>query len=66
MNIFTNLLSLHGYVDPHQLDDDRDERYAPELGNRAASRQFFGSLGHACAREADTGREQSRAVQGCT
>mgnify|MGYP003584035253 FL=1 len=64
MNIFTNLLSLHGYVDPHQLDDEREERYAPELGNAAASRKFFGSLGHACAQ--DEQRDAARpAIQGC-
>ena len=46
MNIFTNLLSLHGYVaDPHLFDDDHSPRYASELGNGAASKRFFGSFG---------------------
>ena len=67
MNIFTNLLLLHGHItDPHLFDDDRSERYASELGNRAASQKFFGSLGHGRDERSDAAAANTRpAIEGC-
>lgn len=67
MNIFTNLLSLHGYVtDPH-LFDEAQPHYSQGYGNRVASEQFFAPLGHAHPDKATSAasRDCDAAVGGC-
>lgn len=46
MNIYKNLLFLHGHVlDPRIVEDRPDESYAEGYGNRVASARFFPLLG---------------------
>lgn len=68
MNIFKGLLFLHGHVNPASIDDFIDaqprHRYgagtaaqeiAPALGNRAASRRWFGDNTEPASRFPETG-----------
>jgi hypothetical protein len=45
MNIYKNLLFLHGHVLDPRIVDDPGERYAEGYGHRVASARFFPSLG---------------------
>ncbi|MFC3552284.1 hypothetical protein ACFOLC_14865 [Lysobacter cavernae] len=68
MNIYTNLLSLHGYItDPH-LFDEAQPRYSQGYGNRVASEKFFAPLGHAQSDKATPAaapRDCDGTVAGC-
>ncbi|RNF83717.1 hypothetical protein [Montanilutibacter psychrotolerans] len=43
MNIFTNMLSLHGFNTDASPADHDETSYAEGLGNEVASRHFFAS-----------------------
>ena len=48
MNVFKNLLFLHGYlIDPREADDPDGETFAQGYGNHVASGKAFAPLGHA-------------------
>ena len=50
MNVFKNLLFLHGYlIDPHEADDPDGDSFAQGYGNQVASDKAFAPLGHAHA-----------------
>lgn len=48
MNIFKNMLFLHGYlIDPREADDPDGDSFAQGYGNQIASAKAFPPLGNA-------------------
>lgn len=50
MNIYKNLLFLHGFVLDPELVADSEKSYAEGYGNRVANRRALQPLGHARSR----------------
>lgn len=53
MNIFKDMLYLHGYlIEPRFAEELEPEHYAEGYGNRIASKKAFAPLGRGHARQA--------------